>query len=107
MSPGLQVFQTLRENEGVVRDDIAKARVLHPDLFEKQQPRGHICVEVQPQQQGAHVWPLFKLPQVYTCKERKCSATRKKEKRFRFSYHFMIMAYIIINLNMLPNYKSV
>lgn len=49
MSPGLQVFQTLSENKGVVRDDIAKARVLHPDLFEEQQPWGHICVKVKPQ----------------------------------------------------------
>lgn len=47
--PGLQVFQTLCENKGVLRDDFAKVRAIHPDVFEKEQSWSHISVEVKSQ----------------------------------------------------------
>lgn len=34
--PGLQVFQILRENEWIVRDDVAQAGVLHSNVFQEQ-----------------------------------------------------------------------
>jgi len=71
MLPGLQVFQILSEKEGVVSDNIAKARVLHSNLFEKQQPGRNIHVEVKSQQHGAYIGPLFQLPQIHTCNERR------------------------------------
>lgn len=45
--PGIQVFQTLSKNEGVLRYDFAKVRSIHPNVFEKQQPWSHIFVEVE------------------------------------------------------------
>lgn len=45
--PGTEVFQTHSKNEGVSRDDFAKVRTIHPNVFEKQQLWSHVFAEVK------------------------------------------------------------